>query len=1063
MAHTSSVALTDEEVLRRVQLLGDAIAEEQRQTKPSVGLRQPSRDWHIQVRLLEEVTCLLADDISGRRAFVGWMSLYMRNCLLHALQSRRAPIALAAVNAVGTVVQHGACRAAVAVVCSWFLACLVRLAASSSATSAVSAAAMCVLLSMAQKCVLTLEGVNSLLCDCGAPSAAVRRRSLEVLRSYLEAAKGTSAQLSVKAYTEAVRRVISDRMRDADAEVRRAARRCFWALHVLEPASTGALLRVLPAGLQRQLAAERADAMQELKAVELPPAPPTSPSSALRSGRAAHRNPHALDAAHASRTVTLKDDLQSAVACRARAVTPRSTSPSKARRQLLRSAKEAAAHQQRRTMLPTPHLCASGPGTFATSTGSTRLYAASRRAGGGTSLLTSMESTDWSIRRAAVLEGQRLCESGSLMSEDIAQLLTGLLIRVQDIHFRVVEAAQNFLRTLMARAPTATQNEFQSLLPFLVSALVRNTSHARPVVRAGARHLLDRIARTHEPPLEVLKAVLRAADDVGGGSAAMDQRCAELLHYVIVVHPSLFAETSSMGIAVRGILAHLRALESRQPKESSRAGVRVAQVSWFTALGAALLACPESFRQIAERLAPSEQEEVRAALRESFGLMDKDWEGKFSDVCAIGNERLRCLFAEELKACAMTERGVTGTFEPLPGADRRMTRGGGASDVAPLSSRALQNASMLLREFLSVDEARLLSSGAARELPEDAVAGAASTPVLAALPELARPANASCAPSPVLAGVDGGDESSVAHATVSRRAWPGPQCGRDPVAHFLRQRPYCRDTEERRCALLSLAEALRAGGPGAERERGADVYRPDCVPEDVERLLVYWERELSGVEGATHHNVRWAMVKALQALLQWPAARSAVSRQLTRVFSICRAGLDDPFLEAQLQAACCLDTLLTVCKPPADLCLSAIASCVMRWLEGPMGDGATSGWLELVHMNLRVVEQAQPSLAGVKGTNRLASVVLPDETDYQRHPTLTAAVLHRVVAVLNCCLNHCHVSVRLCAVLVLVGIRRALGDAVTLPFLAPLSAAHMRLVDVYLDKVMEERPWRLLT
>lgn len=1052
MAHASNVALTDERLLRRVQLLGDAIAEEQRRTKASIGLRQPLRDWNIEARLLEEVACLLADDISGRRAFVGWMSLYMRNCLLRSLQSRRARIVLAAVNAVGTLVQHGACRAAVAVVCSWFLACLVRLAASSSATSVVSTAAMRVLLSMAQKCMLTLEGVNSLLCDCGAASAAVRHRSIEVLRSYLQAAKGTSIQLSVKAYTEAVHRVINDRMRDADAEVRRAARRCFWAMHVLEPASTVALLRVLPESLQRQLDAERADAMQELKAVGLSPEPPTSSSPALRRGSSVHQDPHTLDAAHTSCTVTLKDDLQSAVARRARAFTPFSASPTTARRQLLRSAKEAAARQEPGTILPTPHLYGSGAGTLATSTVSARLYAASRRGGGRTSLLTSMESTDWSIRRAAVLEGQRLCESGFLMSEDVAQLLGGLLIRLQDIHFRVVEGAQNCLRTLMARAPTATQKEFQSLLPFLVSALVRNTSHTRPVVRAGARHLLDRIARTHEPPREVLKAVLRAADDVGGGSAAMDQRCAELLHYVIVVHPSLFAEMSSMGITVRGILAHLRALENCQPKESHRTGVRVAQVSWFTALGAALLACPESFRQIAERLALSEQEEVRVALRESFGLMDKDWERKLPDVCAIGKERLRCLFAEELKACTMTERGVTGTCEPLSGADDRMAKDGGASDVAPPSSRALQNASKLLREFLSVDETSFPSVETVRELPKNAVTGAAPTPVLAALPELARPATASRAPSPVFS-LDDGDECCVARATVPQRAWPGTQRSRNPVAHFLRQRPHCRDSEERRHALLSLAEGLRAGGANAERERAADVYRPDCVPEEVERLLMYWERDLFGVEGAVHHNVRWAVLTTLHTLLQWPAARSAVSRQLARVLSICRAGLDDPFLEAQLQAACCVDTLLTVCKLPADLCLSAIASCVMRWLESPMGDAATSGWLELVQIILRVVEQAQPTLAEAKGTNRLASAVLPEEAGYQRHPTLTAPVLHRVVAVLNRCLNHCHVSVRLCAVLVLVGLRRTLGDTVTLPFLAPLSAAHMRLVDVYLDKL----------
>ncbi|GET91427.1 hypothetical protein, conserved [Leishmania tarentolae] len=1062
MVRISNVALTDEKVLRRLQLLGDAIVEEQRQTKASINLRQPLRDWKIQCRLLEEVACLLADDISGCRAFVGWMSLYVRNCLMHSMQSHRVPIALAAVNVVGTLVEHGTCRAAVAVVCSWFLTCLVRLAASSSATSMVSAAAMRVLLSIAQKCLLTLEALNRLLRDCGASSAAVRRCSVEIVRSYLQAAKGTSTQLSVKAYTEALHRVLRDRMSDADAEVRHAARRCFWALHVLEPASTGALLGVLPADLQRQLAAERADSMQELKAVESPPAPPMLSPSLPRSSNSAHEDPHTLDATHASRTVTLKDNLQSAVASRARAFTPRSVSPSKAHRQLLRSAKEAPVHLAGDSILLAPHMHTRGEGTWTARTGALHRSAASRRADCGTSLSTAMESTDWSVRRAAVLEAQRLCESGFLMSEDIPELLTGLLLRVQDMHYRVVEVSQNCLSTLMTRAPAATQKELQSVLPSLLSALVRNTSHSRPVVCAAARHLLDRIVRMHGPPQEVLKAVLRAADDIGGSSAAMDLRCAQLLHYFILVHASLFAEISTMGITVRGILAHLRTLASHQPKESHHSGVRATQRSWITALSAALLVCPESFQQVAERLAPSEQEEVRAALRESFGLMNKDWGEKLSDAFTTGNERFRCIFAEELKACSMTGRDVAGTVEPLSGAIDQISRGSCASDMSPVRSRTLESASQVLLKFLSADKTFLASSGTAREMPEDPGGGAGHTPALAPLPDLARPATLARVPSRGLAAADDFDSDNGAHASIHGRGLASAQRSRDPVAHFLHQWAYCRESEDRRCALLSLATALRAGGATAEREREADVYRPHCIPEEVERLLVYWERELSGVEGIVHHNVRCAVLTTLQALLQWPAARSSVSRQLTRVLGICRTGLDDPFLEAQLQAACCLDTLLTACKPPADMCLSAITNCVMRWLEGPMRDAATSGWLDLVHMILRVIEQAQPTLARAKGTNRRAFVALP-EAEHQRRSALTAPVLHRVIAVLNRLLSHCHVSVRFCAVLVLVGIRRTLGDAVMLPFLAPLSAVDMRLVDVYQDKVMEAHPWRLRT
>ncbi|AIO00987.1 hypothetical protein LPMP_321000 [Leishmania panamensis] len=1049
MARTSSVALTDEEVLRRVQVLSDALAEEQRQTKVAIDLRKPLRDWHVQIRLLEEVARLLADDISDRLAFVGWMSLYMRNCLLHSMQSRRTRIAVAAVNVLESLVQHGANRAAVAVVCSWFLPCLVRLAANPSAVSVVSAAAMHALLSVAEKCMLTLDSVSGLLCDCGASSAAVRRCSVEVLRSYLQAAKGTSIQLSINAYTKAIHRVISDRMRDADAGVRHAARRCFWALHILEPASTGALLRLLPAGLQRQLAAERADAMQELQAVVSSPVPPTSSLSAPRCGSSVHLHPRGTDATPASRTVTLKDDLQSAVASRARVLAVRATTPRKARHQLLRSAKQAVLHQEADAgRLPTPYLSPPRGRTVTMNTVSPRLYAVSHRSGGDTSLLTSMESTDWAVRRTAVLQGQRLCESGTLTSEDIAHLLEGLLSRLRDIHFRVVEGAQNCLLTLVARAPTATQNEFRSLLPFLVSALVRNTSHARPAVCVGARYLLDHIVRTHEPPQEVLKAVLRAADDVVSGGVTMNQRYAELLHYLMTVRPSLFAEVSTMGIAVRGVLAHLHALEMPQSKGNHRPGDRAAQTSWCSALGAVLLACPGSFRQIAERLAPSEQEEVRTALRKGFGLMDRHWEEQLSDIFEGGKRWLRCPFAEELMACRMTKWDVTGTGKLLSGADDRTIRDGDVSGVTSLRSSTLQNASTQLREFLSSNGACLLSAEAVSALPEDA------GPVVPS--QLAQPAIATRMPWTARASADASEGYGDVPAPVPQCALPAAERSRDAVACFLRQRPQCRGAEERRRALLSLAEALRADS--ATGERVAILHRLNCVPEEVVRLLMHWERELSDVEREMHHSVRWAILMTLQELLQWPAARSSVARQLTRVLGICRAGLDDPFVEVQLQATTCLDTLLTASKLPADLCLNAISSCVMRWLEGPMGDAATSGWLVLVHMIIRVVEQAQLTLAGEKDTNGIGSVGLPGEPGCPQSAALTAPVLHRVVATLKRCLTHCHVSVRLCAVLVLVGIRRLLGDTVTLPFLAPLSTVHMRLIDVYLGKGMEKCP-----
>ncbi|KAG5494635.1 hypothetical protein JIQ42_02250 [Leishmania sp. Namibia] len=1042
MARTSTAAMTDEEVLRRVQVLGDAIAEEQRQNKVAIALRQPLRDWHIHVQLLEEVARLLVNDITGRPAFVGWMSLYMRNCLLCSMQSRRAPIALAAVGVVKALLQHGASRAAVAIVCSWFLPCLLRLAASSSVASVVSAAAMCTLLSVAQKCMLTLESVNSLLSDCGASSAAVRRCAVVVLRSYLEAATGTSVQLSVKAYTEALHRVISERMHDADAEVRYSARRCFWALHILEPASTAALFRALPAGLQRRLANERRDAIQEHKAVESSPVSPVPSPSAPTRGCPAHQAPRVSDRAHASRTVTLKDALQSAAASRARALAVRVTSPRKAHRQLLRSAIEAAVAQEWDGALPAPHLRTREADTGTASSAPALPYAASPHSGNGMSFLTSMESTDWSVRRAAVLQGQKLCENDSLTNENAARLLAGLLARVQDIHFRVVEGAQNCLRTLMTRVPTATSQEFHSLLPSLVGALLRNMSHARPVVCAGARRLLSCIVCTHVPPQELLKAVLRAADDVGG-AVAVAQRCAELLHYVMLVHPSLFADVSAMGIALRGILAHLRALECRSHKATHSTGVRVAQRSWLTALGAALLACPESFRQVAEQLASSEQEEVRVALRESFGLTDKEWRGQLSSAFAVDNRPLRCLFAEELKTSTMPERLGTGTGESIASADGRMVKDGVVSGMKPLSNRALQNASQQLYEFLSVGESCLASSWAARALAEDAVTRAAPGPIPVLPPQLAQPSTA-----------DRCDGSSVVHAAALWCASPTAERSGDPVADFLRQRPKCRDFEERLRALLALAAALRASGTAAA-EKSTNVYRLNCAPEGVERLLVHWERELCGLEEEMHHRVRWAMLAALDALLQWPAARSAVARQLARVLSVCRSGLDDPFVEVQVQAAACIDTFMSTSQLPADLILGAITGCLMRWSQGPMSDAATPGWLTLMQMISRIVEEAQPTLAGGKDAHALGPGVLPGRSGYQRAHILTAPVLHRVVAALNRCLGHCHVSVRLCAVLVLAAIRRALGDAVTLPFLAPLSAAHLRLVDVYLGKVVE--------
>ncbi|KAK7199699.1 CLASP N terminal [Novymonas esmeraldas] len=1040
MAAASTLALTDAEVLRRVQLLGDTLAEEQRLAKEAIGARQPLRHWEHQVQPLRDVQRLLADDISGRPAFVGWMSLYLRNCLLHALQSRRAAVALAAIDVVETLAQACASRASVASVCTWFLPCLTRLAAGSAASaSTVSSAAMRALDVVARRCLLTLESVNHLLCDCSAPNAAVRRCSLLVLRTYLHAVKGTTHQLSVNAYTDALHRVLGGRMGDADTTVRRAARRCFWALHVLEPASTEALRRTLPPGLQRQLAAERVEAMEELKAVE--PVPSAAPR---RGGGAAPQDAHAGDAAvGSSRTATLKDDLQSATASRARASLARAASPGKVHRQLLRAATGALPSAAVEAMLPTPHSYVRGGAAGA---GPHRL------AGGGTSLLSLMECNDWSVRRAAVLRGQRLCERGALSREDIAVLLTdGLLLRMQDVHFRVVEAAHACLYTLLTHAPTTTQEELHQLLPFLVRALVRNTNHARPAVSAGACHLLDHIIRTHEPRMEVLEAVLRAADDLGAGSsgdsASIAQRSAELLHYVVVVHPKLFSESAAMGTMVRGVLAHQRALEAGGGAEVHRAGVRAAHRSWSVVLGAALVACPDAYRQAVERLDVSERAASQAALRECF-----------AGETVVTAASLRCVYAEALTACAGSWRAA-GVGQPVrsatTGESQSADGGSHAAHVrAPPSSRALKEASRQLRELLSTDA----PSAPPADMPESIQAPATlshtppTTPVAPRTPPLP--------PSTSPVGCE------AAQCSVGGAGAPPPrrdvtaELSRDAVAHFLRRWPHHHsDCDGRREALLSLAEALRRAASPSSCGAG-EAHRASCAPEEVEQLLILWERDLFGAEAeAHHHRVRWAALAALHALLQWPSARSSVARQLTRVLSICRRGLDDAFVEVQLQAACCLDALVTTTKLPADLCLGAIASCVTRWQESPARDAATPGWLELLHMVRRIVEQTQPAWSGAH--DEVAAAAAPKARRLPRSSSLTSPVLHRVFCALSGCLDHCHAAVRLCAVLVLAALCRVLGDASAVPFLTPLSPAHRCLVDRYRDTPLEVQPWRL--
>ncbi|KAG5496155.1 hypothetical protein JKF63_02456 [Porcisia hertigi] len=1059
MAHPGNVALSDEAVLRRVQLLGDAITREQQQTKDAIGLRQSLRDQRIQLGLLEEVARLLVDDVPGRPAFVGWMSLYMKKCLLQSMESRRTPVVLAAINVVKTLAENGASRSAVAVICSWFLPCMVRLAGSPSVASAVSAAAMQAVLSVAQKCMFTLESVSQLVCGCGGASSAVRRCSLEVLRSYLQAAKGTTAQMPVTSYNAALHRVLRDRMRDADAEVRHAARRCFWSLHVLDQASTEALFRTLPVGVQRQLAAERTESMQELNVIESSSGHSTLAPPAPIRGNCVVPNSHTPDTACGSRTVTMKDDLQSAVAIRARTLNALAMFSGKTRRQLLRSSRETGHHPEAGAITPIPYSYARRGGASAVGAASAHFYAAPHRPNGHPSFFSSLESTDWSIRHAAVLEGQRLCETGSLIGVDLAAFLAGLITRLQDIHFRVVEGAQRCLRVLMARAPSATEKELHTLLSPLVSALVRNTSHARPSVSAGARHLLDCIVRTHEPPQEVLMAVLHTADNVAGSCLSMAQRCAEVLHYFIVVRSTLFVEVSIMSMTVQGILAHVRVLEGLLRKGNCSSGPRAAQGSWFHALGAVFLVCPESFRKVVSRLDPSRQEEARAALRESFGLADADREGSLPDASAVCERWSRCQFAEELKVHTTSNRSVKGSDELLSAAGGQITEDGGVSEVSSLTFGALRHASQQLCEFLSVPETCPPSCKAIATHSEDAVA-AVSPPLPIVTPHVAQPAAATFTPSHAPVCAEEGDRYSVADTTVQRLSLQGAVRDKDPVANYLRERPHLRSIEERRRALLSLAEALRYGG--ATSEKVIFTHRLSCVQEEVERLIVHWERDLSGMEGEMNHRVRCAVLAALQVLVQWPAARSSLARQLTRVLGICRAGLDDPFLGVQLQAASCLDTLLIASKLPADLCLSAITNCVTKWLDGPTSNEGSPGWVKLLHMIPRVVEQVQPTPAAVKGTNRLAPGVSPVEAGCEREFILTTPILQRVVTALSRCLGHCHVAVRFCAVLVVVAIRRTLGDVVALPLLAPLSAAEMRLVDAYMGKVAVEHPWRLM-
>jgi hypothetical protein len=1014
------------------------------------------------VKLLEEVAALVSDDdVATRPAFVGWMSLYLKNALLALLDSRRAAVVLAALAVLNCLALRlsAANRAAVTTICSWFLTPLLRSAANPSSSTAVSAAAAKLLNSLANACLLTLEGLNVVFTACGAMSAPVRRCAMGVLQAYLQAVRGTAYQISASAYTDALHRVVRDGVADADAEVRANARRCFWALYLLEPASTTALLRGLPPNVRRQLATERVSTLERLETVAA--APPDSTVTAAMQAAEDVEEPPTNDIG-TSRTVTLKDELQAAAARRARACSSRSASPSTRPQQLLLMAKDTPYDPDKRPVVVHP-----AAASFKRST-------APRQA----PLFQSMESTDWSVRRAALLQASRLCESGAL-ADDLSSLLPVVLLRLQDNHFRVVEAAHECLRCCLGSRPSATQVIFRRSICELLRALFHNTLHTKPTVCNGAYVLLDTLLRQHESPATLLESVLRISDSACGGYA-VEERVAEFFLYGVLGFPTLFAQQSITSTTVRCVVAHLCAAETDPSAKANRTSMRAAVAAWTRVLAGVALACPDVFGDAVERLPQPGQDAVCSALREYFGLSGDGQDGV--DWCAAEkaacDTAVSCVFAERVKEAHATERARLLAH----GRDGRLSRTKVSGSAISLPSRLDRPMTfppvlkkLLLRSAIkhtSADGAVLsLGEGGGPQTPphHDHRADAVGRVVLSSSAS-ALPADAAAVAIDKAASAVHSTQSSLrgaaAEAAVSTGGWDEEDvgavasrdenfCSNNAPAAFLRCWPSCRDAAGKRAALLRVACGLRRYAASQRNTGDGAAVPPSCATEELERLLMCWEREVVGPEYANDHLLRWAVFYALEALLLWSAARSAVARQLSRIVNMCRNGMDDAFLEVQLQAVACLEAALLSCKLPLDMCFGVVITCLIKWIEGPLCDAATPGWLELLHMLRRLFEQGQGMRLKAPNTTATASDHVNGRQSTAGEPTLalTSSVMRRIADVMRRCLGHCNPLVRLSAVLVLVSMQQAMGEATAAPFLTSLTPAQRRVLRVYHAKV----------
>ncbi|KPI90872.1 hypothetical protein ABL78_0105 [Leptomonas seymouri] len=1055
MLRSPTVALTDQEVLKRIQHLGNALAASTAQKDPPHlnpyrAAHQSQDGWEHQVKLLEDVVRFISGDVATRPHFVGWMSLHLKNALISLLESRRSAVALAAMAVLDSLVRQSssASRVAIATICSWFVSRLLHIATGASSAAAVSTAALAVLTSVVTGGMLTLEGLNVILFACTAVSPAVRRCAMGALCTFLQAAQGTSQQLVISAHTDALHRVLRSGVTDADAKARANARRCFWALHLSEPAVAETLMRALPPKVSRQLAEERERALESLQAVvEVPAKPPDTTHEKRRHVDALLGGP----AAEASRTMTLKDELQAATAYRARLYRSRSRSPSKRHPRLLLMANDFP-YKPDRTPACIHPMNASQWGT------NTRPRQMS--------LLSSMESSDWSVRRAALLEACELCKDGT-MADDMPSLLSALLVRLQEMQFRVVEAAQDCLRCCLQFRPALTQASMRESLHAYLNALFRNTAHRKPAVCNGACIVLDMLMRLHESPIKLLEAVLRSADDAREYAAEL--RVAEFLLYFVMVHPSLFPQQSITGLTVRSIVTHISRPQAYPSEGAHRAAAAAAAAAWSRVLCAVSLVCPVEFRDAFERLSPSQKVHGRAALRECFCVFRGGENGANSgdaDDSVISIE-IPCVFAKQLKEAYTAEQT---RLSPRGGSVQLFKAKITGADAVSFNFVPPVAFPPVLKELFMDPPHNADSTGGRPAQPVLHADGAGKAFAFSGVTESSRqsgertntPRESFLRPSDVLFEIAGDLNTAETGATAFLRkdsallnVGGGDTFSHNAPLQFLHEWPSCRGAAAKRAALAHVALALRHYAAGQRNSVSAllagDCSPPEYVPEEVEGLLICWEREITGSEYASDHRLRWAVFYALEALVGWPSARSAVARYLTRVIGMCRKGMDDAFVEVQLQAASCLNAALFVSKLPLDLCFSGVASCLSKWMEGPSHDAATPGWLELLRALQRLFEPGQGThLKGSRGA--VAMQLDAQQVDSATVFTSTSSVLRRVVGVVSLCLRHCNPVVRLTAVFVLVALQRAMGETAAAPFLGTLTPAQRRVLHVYCDK-----------